>query len=141
MPAPLFGRIVLIGLLALFIFSLSRLVVAGRRMATNGRSPELLERHTMWSTGLLCTMVCTLAWLEIVMQLPAFKAQPVSNWLLWWVHLPFAMTFLAIFLAMKFNISLNGLGNPGLHRKLVRIIYVCLTVVFPTGFVLVWQMW
>jgi hypothetical protein len=140
MPAPLFGRIVLIGLLALFIFSLSRLVVAGRRMAANGRSTELLEQHMMWSTGLLCTLICTLVWLEVVLQAPAFQAQPVSKWLLW-VHLPFASTFLMIFLAMKSNPSFNGVGNPALHKVLVRIAFGCLCIVLPTGFIMLWQMW
>ncbi len=140
MPTPLFGRVVLIGLLGLVIFSLLKLIVAGRRIAAQGRAPELLERHTMWSTGLLCTLICTLVWLEVVLQAPAFAAQPVSKWLLW-AHLPFASTFLTIFLAMKSSPSFNGLGNPARHRVLVRIALACLCVAMLTGLAMLWQMW
>ena len=140
MPAPLFGRVVLVGLLCLILTAIFNIVVAGRRMAVHGRSSTLLEQHTRWSSGLVCTTLCTLFWLEIVLQARAFDAHPVSSWLLW-VHLPFASTFLMVFLAMKSNPKFNGLGNPQLHRVLVRVVYVCLGVVFPTGIAMIWQMW
>jgi hypothetical protein len=68
--------------------------------------------------------------LEIMLRIPFLHARPVPVWLEV-VHLPFAVSFFTLFLALKFRYT--GLKSPRVHAWLTYVVGLCLVVALVTG--------
>lgn len=117
---------------AALVVMLTYTVYYGRQTRHTGRRAFELSSHRDGSTLVLWLMIITIAVLEaLIYQHP----QPVRS-ALFWVHLPLAISFLSLFLALRFRYT--GLRSKA-HGRLAYLCAALFVATLGTGGILFWN--